>query len=106
MNVVTASVPPPVGPTWTPVISSRSHGIAFGLTMAEPVSLAQTVLVSRESCQVTRTGPFAKGVGLGSNGLGLKKWVVSCSCWSLNNVACGVNNVQATCPTDAAGWHS
>ena len=39
-------------------------------------------------------------------GLGLKKWVVSCAFWSLNNVASGVNNVQATRPREAAGWHT
>jgi len=67
---------------------------------------AQTVLVSRESTQVARTTPFANGIGLNSKGLGLKKWLVSCSPWSLSNVACGVNNVQATRPGEDARWHT
>jgi len=39
-------------------------------------------------------------------GLGLKKWVASCCAWSLSNVACGVNNVQATRPGEDARWHT
>src|SRR5262249_52847287 len=72
---------------------TRSHAIAPGLTkfgsVEEPTTLPQTVLVSRECCQVARMTPF-------SIGLGLKKWVVTCFNSSLNNVACGVNNVKAT----------
>ena len=32
---------------------------------------------------------------LSSNGLGLKKWVMTCLSWSVNNVACGVKSIQA-----------
>ena len=60
--------------------------------MARP----HTVLVSLESSQVTRTmAPSAA--------LGLEKWVITCSCASSNNVACGVNSVQATLPIERDG---
>src|SRR6185369_18072955 len=81
----------PVGPAWVPVsfTFSRTQAIESSLTMTALTSLAQTELVSRESCHVTRTVPP-------STGLGLEKCVMSCSPWSLNKVACGVNNVNAT----------
>src|SRR5512144_497595 len=76
-NVVTASVLPPVGPTWVPTACSVTHGIAPAATKLgsseDAVAFAQTTLVSAESCQVARTVLFSKG-------LGLKKWVISCSC--------------------------
>src|SRR6185295_1032574 len=96
MNVVSNRVLPPVGPSALPTTSSRTQGIAVGETVATPVARAQTVLVSWESSQVTRTIP-------GSSGLRLEKCVMSCSPKSLNNVACGVNNTQSTCPTDGEG---
>jgi Copper binding proteins, plastocyanin/azurin family len=47
---------------------SRSQGIAPGATKAgsdeKALSLAQMVLVSRESCQVARTVPLSSGLGL------------------------------------------
>src|SRR5215204_3917851 len=81
----------PVGPAWVPVsfTFSRTQGIESDLTMAALTSLAQTELVSRESCHETRIAPP-------SFGLGLEKCVISCSPTSLNKVACGVNNVNAT----------
>src|SRR6266576_3210891 len=100
MTVVLDSVLPPVGPSWAPTTWSNTQGIAPALTKSgsreDAIARAHTVLVSTESSQVART------VSL-SNGLGLKKWVVSCAPWSLNNVACGVNRVQATRPIDFAG---
>src|SRR5262245_45971789 len=95
MKVVLVSLSPPVGPAWAPTsfTCTRSQGIAPGVTKfgseEEAIARPQTVLVSLECCQVARTVPPSKG-------LGLKKWVVTCRLWSLNNVACGVNNVQAT----------
>src|SRR4029453_7714885 len=92
MKVVTVSVSPPVGPSWVPAIGSRSQGTAPSATnsgskegIARP---PQTVLVSRECCHVARIVPF-------SDGLGLKKWVVTAFSWSLNRVACGVKSIQA-----------
>src|SRR4029434_356442 len=52
------------------------------------MAMAQTALVSFECCQV------ARGMSL-SAGLGLRKCVMICLVLSLNNVACGPNNVQA-----------
>src|SRR5215468_9123670 len=93
MKVVFVSSSPPVGPAKVPTALTRSQAIEPGLTkfgsVEEPSTRPQTVLVSRECCQVARMTPF-------SNGLGLKKWVVTCSTWPLNKVACGVNNVKAT----------
>src|SRR5215470_10265883 len=95
MKVVFTSLSPPVGPAKVPTsfTFTRSQAIEPGLTnlgsVEEPSTRPQTVLVSREFCQVARMTPF-------SNGLGLKKWVVTCSTWPLNKVACGVNNVKAT----------
>ena len=73
MNVVPEKVSPPVGPTRVPTTCNLSQAIAPGVTDAEATSFAQTVLVFRESCHVTRTGVST------SSGLGLKKWVMSCS---------------------------
>src|SRR2546422_9459816 len=102
MKVVSINLSPPVGPAWAPTTCTLSHGIAPGLTKfasrEDAITLPQTVLVSRESSQVTRTMPP-------STGLGLKKWVVTCRSWSLNNVACGVNNVQATPGPDGRQTH-
>src|SRR5215475_4546371 len=93
MKVVPVSLAPPVGPACAPTTSTRSQGIAPGMTnfgsREDPITLPQTELVSRECCQVARTTPPSKG-------LGLKKWVVTCSPSPLNNVACGVNNEKAT----------
>src|SRR5262249_37804011 len=93
MKVVLVSLLPPVGPAWAPTTCTRSQGIAPGVTKfgseEDCTTRPQTVLVSCECCQVARTM-------LPSKGLGLKKWVVTCRLWSLNNVACGVNNVHAT----------
>src|SRR5262245_33354264 len=95
MKVVFVSLSPPVGPARNPTsfTLTLSHAIAPGLTkfgsVDIPTTLPQTVLESLECCQVARMTRF-------SNGLGLKKWVVTCSNSSLNNVACGVNNVKAT----------
>jgi len=83
---------------------TRSQAMAFGATKRESeeelpgFTWPQTVLVSRECCHVTRTGPTATTAGfvLFSNGLGLKKWVMSCFSSSLNSVACGVKSVKAT----------
>ena len=74
MKVVFVNLSPPVGPAWVPVsfTFSLSQAIESVLTMAELTRLAHTVLVSRESCQVARIVPP-------STGLGLKKWVISCS---------------------------
>src|SRR5262245_4946596 len=92
MKVVPVSLAPPVGPACAPTTSTRSQGIAPGVTKIgseeDPITFPQTVLVSRECCQVARTMSPSKG-------LGLKKWVVTCSSRSLNNVACGVNNAKA-----------
>src|SRR5262245_21827596 len=94
MKVVFCSVSPPVGPARAPTFSTRSHAIAPGLTkfgsVEDPITRPQTVLVSIECYQVARM------TLLFSNGLGLKKWVVTCFNRSLNNVACGVNNAKAT----------
>src|SRR5215510_8074388 len=93
MKMVFVSVSPPVGPARTPTSFTKNHAIAPGLTkfgsVEEPITWPQTVLVSLECCQVARMTLF-------SNGLGLKKWVVTCFNRSLNNVACGVNNLKAT----------
>src|SRR4029453_2866826 len=97
MNVVPDSVSPPFGPSCAPTTCNLTQGIAVDLTVATAIAFAQTVLVSWESSQVTRTTPP-------SSGLGLAKWVMSCSRSSLNNVAWGVNNVQSTRPKEAAGW--
>jgi len=58
----------------------------------------QTVLVSCECCHVARIMPSATTVGsaLLSNGLGLKKCVVTSLLLSVNRVACGVKSVKAT----------
>src|SRR5829696_384065 len=81
----------PVGPAWVPVSFTfkRTQGIESVLKVIALTALAQTALVSCESCQLTRTVPP-------STGLGLAKCVISCSPWSLNKFACGVNNVNAT----------
>src|SRR5262245_55964184 len=93
MKVVLVSLSPPVGPACAPITPARSQGIAPGVTNIgsdeDPITRPKTELVSRECCQVARTTRPSKG-------LGLKKWVVSCSPRSLNNVACGVNNEKAT----------
>src|SRR5262245_9239717 len=99
MKVVFVNLSPPVGPTCAPTsfTCTRSHGIAPGVTNLEsvedPITLPQTVLVSWECCQVARMMPPSLGLGLNSKGFGLKKCVIICSLSSLNNVACGVNNV-------------
>src|SRR5882724_1391570 len=91
MKVVSNSLLPPVGPSWAPTICSRSQGIAPGATKSGSeevvIATAQTVLVSRECCHVARGMPL-------SNGLGLRKWVMTCLSWPLNKVACGPKNVQ------------
>src|SRR5262245_3736719 len=88
MNVVAASVLPPVGPRSVPTVCKRTQATAPGSTNLgstdEAFALAHTRLESTESCQVARTV-------LPSNGLGLKKCEVSCAPPS-NSVACGVNN--------------
>src|SRR4030095_2510019 len=92
MKVVAVSVWPPVGPSWAPATGSRSQGMAPGATKSgseeEIARPPQTVLVSRECCHVARIVPF-------SNGLGLKKWVVTGFSWSFNKVACGVKRIRA-----------
>ena len=74
MNVAPARVPPPVGPTRLPTRCTNSQAIASWLTkfgsVDDAITRPHTVLVSVESCHVTRTMPP-------SAGLGLKKWVVS-----------------------------
>ena len=52
------------------------------------VALAQTVLVSCESCHVARIGVPS------SSGLGLKKWVMICFSLSSNRVASGVKSTR------------
>src|SRR5829696_5250914 len=110
MNVVSYNVLPPVGPSDLPTASTRSQGIAPGATKFasrdDSRTRPQTVLVSRESCQATRMIPGPNGPVVGSSGLGPKKCVVSCSSRSPNNVASGVNSVQATFPMLADGWHA
>src|SRR5690349_10917214 len=105
MNLVGFSVSSPVGPLRCPSTSSLSHAMASGATkagslmnVAELSALAQTVLVSRESCHVARIWklPITVGSVLASSGLGLKKCVVSCLPFSSNKVACGVNSANAT----------
>src|SRR5437763_12238674 len=99
MKVVFHIVPLPVGPSSPLTSISRSQEISFGATKGASVensfTLAQTVLVSRECCHVARIVPTATTAGfvLFSNGLGLKKWVVSCFSSSLNKVASGVKSV-------------
>src|SRR5580765_2753479 len=92
MKLVAVSVSPPVGPPWTPAIGSLSHGMASGATKRESdeeiARPPQTMLVSRECCHVARIVPF-------SDGLGLKKWVVTGLSWSLNKVASGVKSIHA-----------
>src|SRR5438093_2212543 len=99
MKVVWVSLWLPVGPTWVPATGSSSHGIAPSATNAGStedsaggeVLLAQTVLVSRESCHVGRSLPA-------SSGLGLLKWVMICfssPTSTSNRVACGPKNAQA-----------
>src|SRR5262245_58952327 len=100
MKVALVSLAPPVGPACVPTTSIRSQGIAPGVTNfgseVDASARPQTELVSRECCQAARTTPP-------SEGLGLKKCVVTCSPWLLNNVACGVNNAKAT-PEAQPGW--
>ena len=97
MKVVCDSLSPPVGPTWAPTTCSKSQGIAPGATEAGSeelaIATAQTVLVSRERCQV------ARGVS-DSSGLGLRKWVMICLSSSLNRVALRPEE----CPGEAGGW--
>ncbi len=93
MKVVPVSLSPPVGPGSAPTTWSRSQGIAPDSTKLgseeEAIAEAQTVLVSRECCQAARAMSL-------SSGLGLRKWVMICLSLSLNKVACGPKNVQAT----------
>src|SRR4029079_1961552 len=101
MKVTSDNVLPPVGPSWLLTASSKSHATALGSTVSVPsgwCTLAQTVLLSR-ACHVTRIVPLATTVAsiLGSDGLGLKKWVMIClSSLSLNRVACGVKSTYLT----------
>src|SRR5215467_1221059 len=92
IKAVRVNLAPPVGPCWSPTTSSKSQGIAPSSTKSgsedEAMALAQTALVSFECCQVARGMPS-------SSGLGLRKCVMICLVLSLNNVACGPNNVQA-----------
>src|SRR3977135_3789816 len=88
MKVVSDRSSPPVGPSWAPTTFSNNQGIAFGSGETETSVRPQTLLVSSESCQVARGGVSF------SNGLGLRKWVMICLSWSLNNVACGPKNVH------------
>src|SRR6266404_8643456 len=104
MKVVSVSVSPPVGALSSQTTVSRSQAMAFGATKAASeeelpgFTWPQTVLESRECCHVARIGPTATTAGLVlfSNGLGLKKWVVSCLPSSLNKVASGVKSMKAT----------
>jgi len=68
-KVVSASSSPAVGPSSAPTTFSNNQGIASGCTVTEATANPQTLLVSRESCHVTRGVPF-------SIGLGLRKWVI------------------------------
>src|SRR5207302_11436636 len=103
MKVVSDSVSPPVGPLSAPTTVTKSQAMAFGATKAGSeeelpgFTWPQTVLVSRECCHVARIVPAATTAGfvLFSNGLGLKKWVVTCFPSSLNKVACGVKSTKA-----------
>src|SRR3981189_3258443 len=88
IKVVSDSSSPPVGPSWAPTTCTNNQGIASGWTETEAIVMPQTLLVSSESCQVTRGGVPV------SNGLGLRKWVMICLSCSLNKVACGPKNVQ------------
>src|SRR5262245_31679884 len=91
MRVLSESLSPPVGPSWAPTTSNKSHGIAPGATKAgseeDWIAAAQMALVSRECCHVARGVPF-------SSGLGLRKWVMTCLSSSLNKVACGPKSVH------------
>ena len=101
MKTVDANLCPPVGASSDPTTSSRSQGIAPGATKSRSeeaaVGMAQTVLVSCESCHVGRIIPSAwtPALVLSSKGLGLKKWVMICLLLSLNKVACGVKSIHA-----------
>src|SRR5437870_399489 len=113
MNLVFVRMSPPSGPFWDPVAVTLSQAMAWSATNLGSVEASpsgfcgeggftkpQTVLVSLECCQVARIGPVANSAGLvlGSNGLGLKKWVVSCLPSSLDSTASGVKSVKATPP--------
>src|SRR5512141_2758584 len=101
MKVTFESTSPPSGPASAPVLWRTSQGTEFFATKRASNdggwnSFAQTVLVSRECCHVTRIAPSSDGFEPGSGFLfGLKKWVVSCASSSLNSVASGVNSVNA-----------
>src|SRR5438874_2190911 len=98
IKVVIVSVSPPVGPTWTPAIGSRSQAMASGATnLASEEGIAvppQTMLESFESCQVARILPNSDGLGGTGLALGLKKWVMICLSRSSNSVASGVKSTN------------
>src|SRR5438552_2255072 len=85
MNVVLVNVLPPVGPCSDPIVWSKRQSIApaFGQLASEPpagtkfVFCAQTLLLSKELCQVT--SPKRGGFGPISLGFstGLRKWVMT-----------------------------
>jgi hypothetical protein len=75
-KVVLVSLSPPVGPGSVPTTWSRSQGIAPGSTKLgseEAIAMAQTVLVSRECCQVARAMPLSSGLGLWVRGMRLTR---------------------------------
>src|SRR5512134_3513330 len=90
MYRVGVNLSPQVGPSPTTTASSSSQGIAPGATKfgseEDVLTWAQTVLESRECCHV--------GLSSWLYGVGLRKWVNTCSLSWLNSVACGPKVAQ------------
>src|SRR5574341_864120 len=99
-KLVSESLSPPVGPSSRPTALSLSQATAPFLTNLGSVEAplgtvaAQTELVSLY-CHVARIvppGATTFGSVLGSSGLGLKLWVMTCPPSSPNRVASGVKS--------------
>src|SRR5882757_5466085 len=100
MNVVRVSVSPPVGPSSAPATVTLSQATAPGATKLGseeespsgfegegPCTLHQTVLASRECCQVTCILPL-------SSGLFRRSWVMTSLSALLNRLGCCVKRVN------------